>query len=91
MLAVIKYKEEDLRVVFILGRDGGKVYCLASEKIPEPIVPVLSKILSQTKDLGNRVAALKKDFEPIYKSAFRAFDESQFQVIQTYDQRVSAS
>lgn len=90
MIAIIKYKKQT-RVVFILGRNNNKYYCLSSEKIPEGIALPLSKILYSIEDLGGRIEILKKKFAPIYKLALRVFDTKDVKIIETYDRTKSDS
>lgn len=89
MIAVIKYKNR-MRVVFILGRDKGKVYILASEGIPGPLAVPLAKILYGLTGLSRRINVLKSDFTPIYKSAFRVLDNNKVVVVETYDKPTNA-
>jgi len=84
MVAIIKYKNK-LRVVFILGRDKGKLYVLSSEQIPEPLAAPLSKILYGIESLGKRIEVLKDEFTPIYKSALRILDADKTVVVESYD------
>lgn len=84
MIAVIKFKK-DLRVVFILGQSEGKIYCLASEKIPSHLAPSLSRTMNSINDLGKKIATLKDQFAFIYRHAFRVFDSTSVKIVKTYD------
>ena len=85
MIAIVKYKERT-RVVFILGQEGSKVYCLSSEKIPEGVAVPLSKILYPIKDLGSRIAILKEEYPAIYRLAMRVLDSKKLRIIEKYEQ-----
>ena len=84
MIAVINYQNR-LRVVFILGQEGGHYYCLASEKIPEKVVPPLSKILYSIEDLGKRIEILRDEFAPIYKTAFRKLKVADVSIVEVHE------
>jgi hypothetical protein len=90
MIAIINYKER-MRVVFILGQDSNKVYCLASERIPEEIADHLSKILYSVEDLGSRIEILRQKFAPIYKTALRVFNSKDMRIVETYDKTAKSS
>lgn len=84
MIAVVKHNKV-MRVVFILGQNGGKMYCLASEKVPGHLAPSLSRILDTIEGLGKKIEVLKDQFAGIYRYAFRVFDSSSVKIVKTYD------
>ena len=90
MVAIIKYKER-LRVVFILGQDSGKIYCLTSHKIPENLAAPLSRTLYPIESLGKRIEILKDEFPSIYRSAFRVLDVKSVNIVEAYEQPKSNS
>lgn len=90
MVAVINYKDRP-RVVYVLGKSSGKIYCLSSNKIDAPTASGLSQILDNIKGLDERLIVLKEIFPSLYNSALRVFEESSISIVKTYERSDSKS